>query len=66
VLVHARRHGRVALRIEIDQQYFALRRGKGSSEVDSGSGFADATFLVGDSDDTGHVLSGTVRVRQNG
>ena len=61
VLVHARRHGGVALRIEVDQQHLALGSRQGRSEVDGGSGLANSAFLVGDSDDAGHGLVDTVR-----
>ncbi len=60
-LVHARGHGRVALRIEIDQQHSTLGGGQRGSKVHSGSGLADAALLVGDSDDASHGVVDTVR-----
>ena len=48
--------GEVGLRIEVDEQHALLGHGEGRGEVDGGGGFADATFLVGDSDDPGRHL----------
>src|SRR5690606_36855216 len=54
-LVHAAAHGRVALRVKIDQQHALGSGGKGCSQVDSRGGLADAAFLVGDGDDASHA-----------
>ncbi|KAG1078142.1 hypothetical protein G6F40_016841 [Rhizopus arrhizus] len=54
-LVHATAHGRVALRIQIDQQHALGCVGQGSGQVAGGRGLADATLLVGDGDDAGHA-----------
>ena len=56
-LVHARTCGRIALRIEIDQQHAALHRRQARREVDRRGRLADATFLVGDRDDARHATS---------
>src|SRR5690606_34910813 len=55
VLVDAAAHGGVALGIEVDEQH-ALGRGRQRrGQVDRGGGLADPAFLVGDSDDAGHM-----------
>lgn len=45
---------RVALGVEVDQQRFLACQGKGSGEVDCGGGFANATFLICDTEDSRH------------
>ena len=51
VLVDAGTHGGIALRVQVDQQHTAFRRGQRRSKVDAGGGLADTAFLVGDRDD---------------
>ena len=53
-LVDAAAHGRVALRIEIDQQYALLRRRQAGGKIDAGGGLADAAFLVRDRENFCH------------
>src|SRR5690606_31786112 len=42
----------VALRIEVDDQYALTRCGEPGAEIDRGGRLADATLLVGESDDS--------------
>ena len=53
-LVNARAHGRIALRIQVHQQHTLTDFGQTCSQVDSGGGLADATFLVGYAENFGH------------
>src|SRR5690606_26341068 len=58
VLVDAAAHGGVALGVEVHEQH-ALGRGRQRrGQVDRGGGLADPAFLVGDSDDAGHMPAG--------
>src|SRR5690606_15548986 len=45
----------VALRIHVDEQGAALRRGEARGQVDGGGRLAHAALLIGDTDDAGHV-----------
>src|SRR5438067_9503536 len=45
-LVHAAAHGRVALRIEVDQQHAAARLSERSGEVHARGGLANSAFLI--------------------
>jgi hypothetical protein len=40
----------VSLRVEIDEQGWAIRQGKAGGEIDRGRGFSDAALLVNDRD----------------
>ena len=53
-LVDARAGGRVALRIEIDEQHAPLHRGEARREIDRRRRLADAALLVRDRDDARH------------
>jgi hypothetical protein len=57
VLVDAAAHGRVALRVEVDQQHPALGRHQRGGQVDARRGLAHPAFLVGDREYLGHLLS---------
>ena len=57
LLVDAAAHGRVALRIEVDQQHAALGRRQRRGEIDRGGRLADAALLVRDRDDALHATS---------
>jgi hypothetical protein len=59
-LVHARAHGRVALRVQVDHQHALPHLGQARGEVDGGGGLADAALLVGNAKNFGH---GCLRVR---
>ena len=48
VLVDPAGHGRVALRVHVDQQHSLARLRQGRGKVGGGGGLADATLLVGD------------------
>jgi len=54
-LVHPRPHGRIALRVEVDQQHPLADLGQPGGEVDGGGRLADAAFLVGNAEDLGHA-----------
>ena len=54
-LVDARAHGRVALRIEIDQQNAPAEVGQTGGEIDRGRRLADAALLVRDTEDLAHA-----------
>ena len=53
-LVDAAAHGRVALRIDVDQQHAPLRRRQRGGEIDARRRLADAAFLIGDGEDAMH------------
>ena len=53
-LIHPRTHGGIALRVEVDHQHALPHLGQTRRQVDGGSGFANATFLVGDAENFGH------------
>ena len=53
-LVDARTHGRIALRVEVDQQHALTDPGQSGGQVDAGGGLADAALLVGNAKDLGH------------
>src|SRR5262249_57972836 len=53
-LVDAAPHGRVALRVEVQEQHLAARRGERGREVHRGGGLADAALLVRDGNDALH------------
>ena len=54
-LVDAAAGGRVALRVDVDQQHPLGRARERGRQVDRGGGLADPAFLVGDGDDAGHA-----------
>ena len=62
-LIDARPHGRIALRIEIDQQYALRMLSQPRRQIDCRRGLAYSAFLVGDTEYFGHEVS---RVRKNG
>ena len=47
----------VALRIDVDEQHALLGQRQRRGQIDGGRGFADAAFLVGDGDDSGHLAN---------
>src|SRR3546814_13398706 len=53
-LVDAAAHGRVALRVEVDQQYPLGRARQRGGEVHRRRRISDAALLVGNGDDAGH------------
>src|SRR5690606_10067654 len=55
VLVDARTHGGVALRVEIDQQDATLGGNQRGGQVDAGGGLADSTLLVGNRENPSHA-----------
>src|ERR1700676_3176867 len=50
--------GRVRLRITIDKQRIQLSRGERSRKIYGSRSFPDATFLIGDSDNSCHLILG--------
>ena len=50
----AKAAGGVSLGVEIYEKDSLAREGEASGEVDGGGSFADAAFLVSDSEDTRH------------
>ena len=54
MLVDPATHGRVALRIEIDQEHTAAHERQRSGQIDRRGGLADPALLVGDRDDVDH------------
>ncbi len=57
-LVHARTHGGIALRVEVHHQHALADLGQAGGEVDGGGGLANATLLVGNAKNLGHVDAG--------
>ena len=53
-LINPGAHGRIALRIEVDQQHAAFHRHQARGEIDAGRRLADAAFLIGDRNDLRH------------
>lgn len=53
-LVHARTHGGVALRIQIDHQDALSNGRQRGRQIDGGGGFAYATFLICNTKDISH------------
>ena len=47
----------IRLRIAVDQKAINFRSRNGRGQIDSGRGFTHATLLVGDSDDSSHILN---------
>ena len=56
-LVDARAHGRVALRVEIDEQDASAESGQAGGEVDGGRRLADAALLVRNAEDCSSLNS---------
>ena len=56
VLVNATSHGRIALRIQIDEQDAAVVHRQRRREVDAGGRLSNPTFLIGYGDDLGHAF----------
>src|SRR5699024_6803905 len=54
-VLHPERRGGVALRVEVDDEHFRPVHRQTGGEVDGAGGFADATLLVGDRNETRHV-----------
>ena len=54
--VHARTHGGVSLRVQVNHQHALAYFGQASRQIDGGSGFADPTFLIGNAEDFGHLF----------
>ena len=48
---------RIGLGVAIDEQYVLVGDGKGSGQIDGGSGLTHATFLIYDGDDLSHLRS---------
>ena len=48
--------GEVGLRVDVDEQDALVGHRQGCRQVDGGSGFGDAAFLVGDGDDAAHLV----------
>ena len=63
VLVHARSHRGIALRVHIHQQHALPDAGQPCGEIDGRGGFANAAFLVGDAEDAGHDENGARRMK---
>jgi hypothetical protein len=57
---------RIALRISVDQQRPLLGGREASGKIYGSCCFSDATFLVGDRDDSRHVLSRMVGRKSTG
>ena len=55
-------HGGVALRIDVDEQHAAARRGERGREIHGGGRLADAALLVRDRDD---ALHGGILLRES-
>ena len=55
-LVNAGAHRGIALRVQVNHQHPLANFGKGCGQSDCGSGFADATFLVGYAKNMGHMV----------
>ena len=63
-LVHARAHGGVALRVQIDHQHALANFGQTSGQIHRGGGFTNATFLVGNTKYFGHAAPDSSRVKK--
>jgi hypothetical protein len=56
-LVHARAHGGIALRVEVDHEHTLADLGQARGQVHGGGGLADAALLVRYAENFGHVFS---------
>ena len=63
VLVHARSHRGIALRVHIHQQHALSYAGQPCGEIDGRGGFTNAAFLVGNTEDAGHDENGARRMK---
>ena len=54
-LVDARSHGRIALRIKVDDENAAPELSQPGGKIDRRRRLADAAFLIGDTEDSAHV-----------
>ena len=56
--LNAKSGGRIALRIEIDDQHMLAHRGERSTEIDRRRGFPDPALLIGDGKNAhaGHMM----------